>query len=439
MHSLHLSSLAAPVRPWRAFLARRNRPYQLIAGSQAVLAAFATDSLFVPFLLVLGAHPAVVTAIGLLPVLGSAAQALLPAALRRTGGNLRGITIVLTVATETRGIWFAIVAAAVALGAIPSGAAIALIALIVLVASSGALVAEATLFSWLAIVLPDAERRAITPRMMGLTAGLSAVLLLPAGIVLAVVEPGVAAWLFVVLFTAGAVVSLPLVRAVVRLPRPGRVTVPRAEAAPAPAPALRSFLRGSAWNAAGAGLTPYFGVFAVAVLGMSPGFAVALSGVWAMVSLLTSVVLGGVLPQLSSARVLRLSYIARTVGMLLCVAALPGSATAALILVLAVSINAAGYSATALGQTERLFRLTSGPVLVAAQASFTSRNAAAFTAGGVALSTATVVAAGIGFPAWIAMFVAAALPRLMAARSTEVPPNWRTAPLPAAPVTTAAG
>src|SRR5512140_1805933 len=133
-----IRKLAAPLRPWIGFAARRNRPYQVIAGSQAVLAAFATDALFVPFLLVLGANPAFVTFVGLLPVLGSAAQAAMPAALRRTDGNLRGITVALTVATETRGVWFALVAAGVALHAIPDGLAVALVTLIVLISCSGA-------------------------------------------------------------------------------------------------------------------------------------------------------------------------------------------------------------------------------------------------------------------------------------------------------------
>src|SRR5512140_675626 len=107
-----IRNLAAPLRPWVGFAARRNRRYQVIATSQAVLAAFATDALFVPFLLVLGANPAFVTFAGLLPVLGSAAQAFMPFTLRRADGNLRGITLVLTVATETRGLWFAVVGAA---------------------------------------------------------------------------------------------------------------------------------------------------------------------------------------------------------------------------------------------------------------------------------------------------------------------------------------
>jgi hypothetical protein len=426
-----IRNLAAPLHPWIAFGARRNRPYQVIAGSQAVLAAFATDALFVPFLLVLGANPAFVTFVGLLPVLGSAAQALMPRALRRTDGNLRGITVALTAATETRGLWFALVALGVALHAIPDGAAVALVSLIVLVICSGALVAEANLFSWLAILLPEEERRSVTPKMMGVTAGASAVLLIPAGVLLAAVDPATAAWLYVAFFGFGAVASLPLVRTVARLPRPGRVTIPQADALEAPSPALRSFLRASVWNAAAVGLTPYFGVFAVAVLGMSPGFAVVLSGTWALAALLTSAVLGAVLAHVSSARLLRAAYLSRGLGMLLCLAAFPGNAFAAAILVAAVTINAVGYAVTALAQTERLFRLTAGPALVSAQASMTVRNAAAFTGGGLALSVATVLAEGIGFPAWAGMFVASALPRFAAARGTEVPSSWRTASAPA--------
>jgi hypothetical protein len=424
-------SLAAPFRPWLGFAARRNRPYQVIAGSQAVLAAFATDALFVPFLLVLGANPALVTFVGLLPVLGSAAQAFMPRALRRTDGNLRRITLILTVATETRGLWFALVATAVALHLVADGLAIGLITLIVLVSCSGALVAEANLFNWLAIVLPDAERRSVTPKMMGVTAGASALLLLPAGVALGAVDAAVANWLYVAFFGAGFLASLPLIRAVAALPNPGRVTIPKREAAPQPTPALRSFLRAATWNAAGVGLTPYMGVFVVAVLGMSPGFAVVLSGVWALASLLTSAVLGAILVQVSSARLLRASYALRGIGMVVCLAAFPGNGAAAAIIVFAVTISAVGYQATVLAQTERLFRLTSGATLVAAQADFTTRNAIAFTGAGFVLSALTVVAEGIGFPAWAGMFVASAVPRFVAARGTEVPATWRTAQLPA--------
>lgn len=424
-------NLAAPFRPWLGFAARRNRPYQVIAGSQAVLAAFATDALFVPFLLVLGANPAFVTFVGLLPVLGSAAQAFMPRALRRTDGNLRQITVVLTVATETRGVWFALVAAAVALHLVADGVAIALITLIVLTVCAGALVAEANLFSWLAIVMPDAERRLVTPKMMGVTAGASALLLLPAGVVLAAVDVTVARWLYVAFFAVGFLASLPLIRTVLALPSPGRVTIPKRESAPEPTPALRSFLRAATWNAAGVGLTPYLGVFSVAVLGMSPGFAVVLSGVWALASLLTSAVLGAVLVQVSSARLLRASYALRGVGMLVCLAAFPGNAAAGSIILLAVVLSAVGYQATVLAQTERLFRLTSGATLVSAQAQFTARNAVAFTGAGFVLSAITVVAEGIGFPAWAGMFVASAVPRFAAARGTEVPATWRTEQLPA--------
>ncbi len=423
-----LAVLGAPLRPWVAFGARGNRPYQVISVSQAVLSAFATDSLFVPFLLVLGANPALVMLVGMLPVLGSAAQALMPEALRRTGGNLRGIALALTALGETRGIWFAAVATAVALHAIPDGAAIALVAAIVLIANSGALVAEATLFSWLAIVLPDAERRIVTPKMMGVTAGASAVILLPAGVALGALAPASASWLYAALFAASFLASLPLLRTVARLPHPGRVTIPRVAAAPAPTPALQSFLRGSAWNAAGIGLTPYFGVFAVAVLGMSPGFAVVLSGVWALASLLTGAVVGAVLSQVSSARLLKTAYAVRGAGMVLCLAAFPGNGAAGAVLLAAVTVSAVGYSASVLAQTERLFRLTAGPALVAAQATMTARNAAAFTAGGLLLSGATVLGEGIGFPAWAGMFVASALPRFIAARATDAPASWRTAP-----------
>jgi len=273
----------------------------------------------------------------------------------------------------------------------------------------------------------------VPPTLMGDTTGASAVVLLPAGVALGVADPVLAGWLYVAFFAAGFLASLPLVRAVARLPGPGRVTIPRTDVKPEPTPGLRSFLRASTWNAAGIGLTPYFGVFAVAVLGMSPGFAVLLSGVWALASLATSAVLGAVLAQTSSARLLRAAYALRGAGMVLCLAAFPGNPFAGAVLLTAVTISAVGYSATVLAQTERLFRLTAGPALVAAQATMTVRNAAAFTAGGLALSGVTAVAEGIGFPAWAGMFVASALPRFVAARGTEVPASWRTVPAASTP------
>jgi hypothetical protein len=137
-----------------------------------------------------------------------------------------------------------------------------------------------------------------------------------------------------------------------------------------------------------------------------------------------------VLAQVSSARLLRAAYALRGVGMLVCLAAFPGNALAGSMILVAVILSAVGYQATVLAQTERLFRLTAGPALVAAQAQFTARNAIAFTGGGFVLSGLTVIAEGIGFPAWAGMFVASAVPRFVAAHGTEVPATWRTAQLP---------
>ena len=77
-----LRSVRAGVRraiaEWRAFGHPRHRTFLGIGTSAAVVGALAGDGLTVPLLLTLGAHPAIATAIGVLPVAFSAAQLRVP-------------------------------------------------------------------------------------------------------------------------------------------------------------------------------------------------------------------------------------------------------------------------------------------------------------------------------------------------------------------------
>ena len=86
--------LPQPTR-WRAFAATRYRPFQAIGIGQAFTASYASDALFVPLLLLLGAPAALVILVGAAPVAGAALQALAPQILRRMKGNLRGLTLML--------------------------------------------------------------------------------------------------------------------------------------------------------------------------------------------------------------------------------------------------------------------------------------------------------------------------------------------------------
>ena len=93
--------LPRPTR-WRAFASAHYRPFQAIAVGQAFTASYASDALFVPLLVWLGAPPALVVVVGAVPIGGAALQAFAPQILRRLKGDLRGLTLVLAVA-EVRG------------------------------------------------------------------------------------------------------------------------------------------------------------------------------------------------------------------------------------------------------------------------------------------------------------------------------------------------
>ena len=69
--------LPRPTR-WRAFASAHYRPFQAIAIGQAFTASYASDALFVPLLLRLGAPPALVVVVGAAPVGGAALQAFAP-------------------------------------------------------------------------------------------------------------------------------------------------------------------------------------------------------------------------------------------------------------------------------------------------------------------------------------------------------------------------
>jgi hypothetical protein len=216
---------------WARFLDRYPR-YAAIGALQAVVLAFATDALVVAFLLLLGADAAFATLVGILPVAGSAAQALLPGLLRRIGGNIGGLTVALTLAAETRGLWLALAAAGWATGSISTDVAIAVVAGVAIVGGSAGMLAQSTLLAWMNVLLPDAERRIVLPRLMGLAMGASGVLLVPAGLVLNGLAGSTAAAAFALLFAVAGIASVALVVAVRGLPRPP-VHVPPARERPA--------------------------------------------------------------------------------------------------------------------------------------------------------------------------------------------------------------
>src|ERR1019366_5191635 len=109
--------LPRPTR-WRAFASAHYRPFQAIAIGQAFTGSYASDALFVPLLLRLGTPPALVILVGSVPIGASVLQALAPPILRRMGGNLRRLPLLLAI-SELRGFIHAGIVAGIAAGVVP--------------------------------------------------------------------------------------------------------------------------------------------------------------------------------------------------------------------------------------------------------------------------------------------------------------------------------
>ena len=415
--------LPRPTR-WRAFASANYRSFQAIAVGQAFTASYASDALFVPVLLRLGAPPALVVLVGAAPVGGAALGAFAPQILLRMKGNLRRLTLGLALA-EVRGFVLAAIVAGVAAGALAPTLGMALVSVTVAIGQTAGILSASNINLWTAIVLPEQERRLVGPRMGALTMALSTALLLPAGFILDAGTRAVGLWAYVVFFVVGGVASTLTPLAVSRLPRPGRVLVAgdTAEAPEIPA-AFRRFTDVSKIAAFGQGLIPSLSLYALIVLGMSAGFAVALSGVAAAGALAGSVATGSFLLRGSSSRVLRASFLLRAVAAVCCVAAIPANPAApAFLLVGAALFNGAG-NAGALATNERLYRLAPAQSRVHCQSLFVGGTATAAGAGSAICATALALAPPAAWAAYTVMYAGSAISRTIATFRTEVSASW---------------
>ena len=409
---------------WRAFASAHYRPFQAIAVGQAFTASYASDALFVPLLVWLGAPPALVVMVGAVPVGGAALQAFAPQILRRLKGDLRGLTLVLAVA-EVRGFVLAAIVAGVAAGAVDQVQGIALISVTVAIGQTAGVLSGSNIVLWTAVVLPDAERRLVGPRMGALTMALSTALLLPAGFVLDAGTRAIGLWAYVAFFLVGGMASTLTPLAVARLPRPGRVLVARETAGGAEVPPeFRRFTDVSVIASFGQGLLPALSLYALSVLGMSAGFAVALSGVAAAGALAGSLAAGSFLFGGSSSRVLRASFLVRAVAAACCVAAIPANPLApAFLLVGSALFNGAG-NAGALATNERLYRLAPAQARVHCQSRFVGATAAAAGTGAVVCATALTLAPPLAWAVYTALYAGSAISRTIATFRTEVSASW---------------
>src|SRR5664280_484779 len=415
--------LPRPTR-WRAFASAHYRPFQAIAVGQAFTASYASDALFVPLLLWLGAPPALVVAVGAAPVGGAALQAFAPQILRRMQGNLRGLTLALALA-EIRGFVLAAIVAAVASGIVGQLEGIVLISITVAIGQTAGVLSGASISLWTAVVLPDTERRLVGPRMGALTMALSTALLLPAGFVLDAGTRAIGVWAYVAFFLVGGMASTLTPLAVARLPHPGRVLVARETTGSAEMPpGFRRFTDVSVIASFGQGLLPALSLYALSVLGMSAGFAVALSGVAAAGALAGSLAAGSFLFGGSSSRVLRASFLLRGVAAVSCAAAIPANPLApAFLLVGAALFNGAG-NAGALATNERLYRLAPAQARVHCQSRFVGATAAAAGAGAVICATALALAPPAAWAVYTALYAGSAISRTIATFRTEVSASW---------------
>lgn len=421
--------LPRPTR-WRAFASAQYRPFQTIAIAQAFTGSYASDALFVPLLLLLGAPPALVVVVGAAPVGGAALQAFAPRILRRSDGDLRTLTLGLALA-EVRGLVLAAIVAGVATGAVGQDVGIVLISVTVAIGQTAGVLSGSNITLWTAVVLPDAERRLVGPRVGALTMALSTALLLPAGYILDAGARAIGLWAYVAFFLVSGVVSTLTPLAVAQLPRPGRVLVARETAGGTEMPpAFRRFTDVSVIASFGQGLLPALSLYALRVLGMSAGFAVALSGVAAAGALIGSLTAGSFLLGGSASRVLRASFLCRAAAAVCCAGAIPANPLApAFLLAGSALFNGAG-NAGALATNERLYRLAPTQARVHCQSRFVGATAAAAGTGAIVCATALALAPPAAWAAYTALYAGSAISRTVATFRTEVSASWRS---PSAP------
>ncbi len=335
---------------------------------------------------------------------------------------------------EGRGIVYFSVALAVATAVVSDVLALVVLAVAVGVAGIMSSVTTANLLAWYSAVLSEEDRRLVVPRLFVVALAASAVLLFPMGVLLDLLAERLGLVVYAVLFGLAGLFGVLEVRALRRLPRPGRVTVPpraRGDAPPETA-AERQFLRIVTLNALGMGFTPLFSVYAMSVLGLSAGFSMTMGAIGLVAMLLAAAVGGSLLPRGSSARHLRFSFAVRAVALSLPLLALPGTLLAPVLMYATSALAAVGFAVGQLATNERMFRLVRGPAVIRQHGRMLFRNSAAMTVGQVAGGVVLAVLP-VGYPAFAILFSASAGFRALAYRAAgQATPTTDTEPAPTA-------
>lgn len=413
----------AALADWRLFASGIYRPFRLLAVAQGFIGALSGPAIVIPLLLALGAHPALATLLAVLPVLGTTAQRFIPRLLERTEGNLRGLVVLAATTGEPRGLLLAGIVALNAAGTISNPVAIGLVAGVVGLLGSLGAIGYGSLQAWYQIILPDAERRLVGPRLAGITLGIGSVILLPLALTIDGLVAGIGMWAYVIPLGVAGTAGIVPAFALRRIPYPGRVRVPRHGTAElADDGRLARLARVITLANLASGLAPFLSVYAIAVLNTGPGFAIAISATSSATLVLSSIYVSSYLVRGSASRLLRRSMVLRAGALGLGLAAHPSNPVAPLILLLMAVLMAAGDTAGQLSANERLFRLATGPSVIAFQSRFVVRNVAAYAIG---LLTASGVLLIGGYGAFAILFGGAGTVRLVASRMTEISPRDR--------------
>ena len=412
-------SPTSAVDGWRRFGDPRFRTYHYLALAQGVVGVLAGFDVVIPWALAMGCPPFAAVLLGVLPLAGGMAQLIVPRLLDRTGGNLRGLTILIAALGEPRGLYLATLAALYAAGWVSGPVALIALAVLIGVTSVLSSITGANLLSWHSAVLPDQDRRLVVPRLLAVSLAIGAFLLLPIAALLDSLVHVVGMYAYALPFIVSGALGLAEIRVLLRLRHPGVVLVPpravAAESESQPTPELDRFLRSTTVNALGMGVTPALSVFIISVLGMTAGFSMMVGAVGTLTMVAAAAIYGDRLARGSSSRMLRNSFGTRALGMAVPLLVLPVPALAPLFVMATSMLGAVGFAGGQLAGNERLFRLISGPAVIGHYASYLARTSGAMTLGQL-FSAGVIAVAGPALPAFAGLYAASSAIRVVAYR-----------------------
>jgi len=411
-------SPTSAVDGWRRFGDPRFRTYHYLALAQGVVGVLAGFDVVIPWALAMGCPPFAAVLLGVLPLAGGMAQLVVPRLLDRTSGNLRGLTILIASLGEPRGLYLATLAVLYAAGWVSGPVALVALAVLIGVTSVLSSITGANLLSWHSAVLPDPDRRLVVPRLMAVSLAIGALLLLPIAALLDSLVHVVGMYAYALPFIVSGALGVAEIWVLFRLRHPGVVIVPpRAVATDSePTPELDRFLRSTAINALGMGITPSFSVLMISVLGMTAGFSMMTGAIGTLTMVVAAAFFGDRLARGSSSRMLRGSFGIRAGAMTAALLTWPLPALAPVLVIAASMLGAIGFASGQLAGNERLFRLSSGPAVLGHYARYLARTSGAMTFGQL-VGAGVIAVSGAVLPAFAGLYGASALIRVVAFRA----------------------